>query len=745
VQPLSLSTQAGLVTLELIHQNCVKLENNYFKCWLPELNKRNREYEERLDCSKLDMNSVVVQYQARFKARRRTAREGIPCGAPGGHQAYIKYRKCLQVFTLSKWRESLMSQAVMTPEMMSGLMDLAGALYRPSKDRLEPGALTLQSLLTCQWTERLHTLSTGYRSNFRAYGWESRDWRLEEKDTRLGHSLLVSSLSQATRLKQLSLERLATDQMMEVVSQHCPLLTYLNISSSKVTDLGLLQVAGVQAGEEELRRPRLERECKARPGSEASGEAGVRNVTVRWRSVAGRGCSRLSHLEAENLLSLHWPRPHLQYKDCPTVPLDCGFVALLDSLPLTVLNTEVAGRAVLAWSKLMKKLGQSRRRLELEVLVDSRPSESLLQQAGRLCPRLREVRVDWAQFVPDNKVSREAWLPGLSSLPLLQSVVTSEIDHKSQALDSLLKDSSLGARLTNLHLQELWSLNFSLLAAIKDCCTSLQRLVIFLTVKDWTGPLGAMAGLHIEKDAELEVNTGNLRKVREVHLMGPFPSSVTRYLLDSSPDLETLTLSVDWPEPACCNILPDMRLDYLGTNYMKQVLAGNSLAKVKELHLMTQYSRGKKYLDSDFAQFIMKSLPSLEHLGCFRCWNMTLRQRREARQAAVSKSLNIVVDQDTKPRPSENVGDFRNIFDPDKMKSSCLWLPVKPMSTFSFFEEVAEMFVGPDNIWPPDFPGLEDNGNIGGNNFELSDSSDEESDGEEQEPQVGLEPICSIM
>ena len=536
--------------------------------------------------------------------------------------------------------------------------------------------------------------------------------------------------------------------MMCVVGGNCPLLSYLNISSSKVTDRGLLAVAGVEAGPE-VRRPRLARQCKARPDSEV--RAGqVRNVTVSWRKLPGRGCPRLSHLEAENLLSLTWYKPNLLYKDYAAVPLDCGFVAVLDSLPVRVLNTEVGGRAVLAWSKLIKKLGQSCRSLELEVLVDARPTESLLQQVGRLCPRLREVRVDWAQFVPDNKVSRETWLTSLPSLPALHSLVTSEIDHKSQALDHLLA-SAVGPRLTNLHLQELWSLNFSLLAAIKECCSSLERLVIFLTVKDWTGPLGAMSGIHIEKDKELEVNTGNLRRLKQVHLMGPFPSSVTRYLLDTSPHLDTLTLSVDWPDPACCNILPDTRLDYLGTNYVRQVMQGNNLAMVRELHLMTQYSRGKKYLDTEFAQFILKTLPRLEHLGCFRCWNMTLRQRREARQFAITKSLkaesggHIVVDQDTKPRPSENVGDFRNIYDPDKMSSSCLWLPVKPMSTFSFFEEVAEMFVGPDNIWPPDFPGMEDNGNIPGNDL-LSDSSDtSDSDEEDQEPPVGLEPICSIM
>ena len=547
--------------------------------------------------------------------------------------------------------------------------------------------------------------------------------------------------------------------MMAVVSRTCPLLAFLNISGSKVTDTGLLMIAGLEESED-LRRPRLSRQCKQEGGAveaESGGQFRVRNVVVRWRQVQAQGCLQLTHIQADNLLGLAWHKPSLLYKDYSSVPLDSGFVALLSALPLlTILNTEVGGRAVIAWSRLSKKLQQKSPRLGLEVVVEARPTERLLQQLSLVCPRLRELRVDWAGLVSsDNTVSREAWLGSLSVLPAsLESLVTSEIDHKSQALTEALLATSLGGRLTNLHLQELWSLNFSLLAAIKQSCSNLRRLVIFLTVKDWTGPLGAMAGIHIERDAELEFGSGNLARLEEIHLMGPFSSSVTRYLLDTSPDLTSLTLSVDWPDPASCNILPDTRLDFLGTAYIKQVMQGNSLARVREVHLMTQYSRGKKYLDSEFASFIMKSLPALQHCGCFRCWNMTLKQRREARAVAVSRNLNITVDQDTKPRPSENVGDFRNIYEPDKMKSSCLWLPVKPMSTFSFFEEVAEMFVGPDNIWPPNFPELAEeleNGGPGGdNNHGLdsdSDSSDDDSsdEDEDEEAQVGLWPICCIM
>ena len=196
----------------------------------------------------------------------------------------------------------------------------------------------------------------------------------------LRHSLLFSSLSTATRLKQLSLEKLATDSLLSAVSEHCPLLTSLNISHSKVTDAGLLMLAGVEAE----RRPRLERRCKSPTEPLPSSEGGVvRNITVWWRSVPGRGCPRISHLEAEDLSRLDWSNTGLgqHYKDYTTVPLDCGFVALLDSLPsLTFLNTEVAGRAVLAWARLMRNLSQTSRRLDLEVLVDGRPSENLLRQ-----------------------------------------------------------------------------------------------------------------------------------------------------------------------------------------------------------------------------------------------------------------------------------------------------------------------------------------------------------------------------
>ena len=135
VTPVPLSAQSGLVVLNSIYHNSKELEKNY----LP--------YEEQLlDCSKLDVEKVVEDFK---KIRKPTALDSV------------KFKKCLYLHTIKRWRESLMRQDLMTPEMMRGLMELAIRLFRPCKDSHEPGAITLQAVLTCEWTERVMILSTG--------------------------------------------------------------------------------------------------------------------------------------------------------------------------------------------------------------------------------------------------------------------------------------------------------------------------------------------------------------------------------------------------------------------------------------------------------------------------------------------------------------------------------------------------------------------------------------------------------
>ena len=143
VTPVALSAQAGLVVLNSIYHNCKEVEKNYRtfqrKCRLPDV-------EQMLDCSKLNVEKVVEDFR---KNPRPTSLDSV------------KFKKCWYLYTIKRWRESLMRQDLMTPEMMRGLMELAIRLFRPAKDSQEPGAITLQAVLTCEWTERVLILSTG--------------------------------------------------------------------------------------------------------------------------------------------------------------------------------------------------------------------------------------------------------------------------------------------------------------------------------------------------------------------------------------------------------------------------------------------------------------------------------------------------------------------------------------------------------------------------------------------------------
>ena len=170
---LSLAKQSGLVALEQVHQNCLQLESGYTKSWLPSLSNKHLQEEEQLQCSNLNLEQVVATYEAKQRKRKRRFPqrvEGIPVGSNATD--YITYRKCHYLHTVNRWRESLV--AVMTPQMLGDLMELAISLYRHSKDRLETGAVTLQCVLTCEWTSRCLALTTGYRNSYRPHGLETR-------------------------------------------------------------------------------------------------------------------------------------------------------------------------------------------------------------------------------------------------------------------------------------------------------------------------------------------------------------------------------------------------------------------------------------------------------------------------------------------------------------------------------------------------------------------------------------------
>jgi len=737
-EPQSLSLQVGLVTLETIHKNCLSIESDYMKVWLPALSRQNLEMEEQLNCDNLNWEEVIMKYKARQrKTRKKVVRrvEGIPVGV--NPKVYITYRKCMYLLTISKWRESLLFS--LSPPVINELMQIVVELFRHTKDRIELGALTLQAVLMSKWSHSFLTATTSLYQSYRTH-------RLEPSDpsggpsTRIGHAVLSCCLGQCDRLTHLALEKVATDSLLEVVANTANHLTFLNINNSKVTDRGLLDLCGLQEGSGRGGRMNLSRECKV---GEDAGEWGrVRNLVPRWKRREGRGCFKLSHLEAIGLSMLSWNNPTTTYTEYQMVPLDAGFVAVVDSLPIKILNTEVGGRVVLAWARGKKKARQEVGYLQLEVLVEAHPTTAMMAQIAVICPALRELRVDWHQFYSPHSSSREDWLSCLPLMPDISSIVTSDIDHKTEEFITLLP--TIGHNITRLHLQELWSFKYSLLREIKRSCSNLEKLVILMTCKE---VVGAVAQISVEKDVDLALENSvsqtmsGMTKLKSLQVMGPVSSQLARFLMAGCVQLESLTLAVEWPDPAFCNVVPGNRKDFLGKEYLQEVMQGNSLNNIKELHLMAQYARGRKHLTKDFAMFIVKNFLTLRHLGTFRLWNMTAGERREVRSFVRTNNMNIILDLDMEPRPSENVGDFRNIFVSKRSDAACSWLPVKQVSTFSFFEEVADMFAEPALFWPA---GLEDS-----DEDQSNDEDGDEGDGfgfeDQAQFQVGLDPLCAIQ
>jgi len=747
VRPQPLELQAALAALETVHQNCYQLEKSYMKTWLPSLSSKNLMFEEKLDCSQLDWEAEVMRFKSKQRKARKLVRrvEGIPEGCRA--EDYITYRKCSYLATVARWRLSL--QAALSPPVSSQLMDVATALYRHSKDRLEVGGVTLQAVLMSDWTQAYLTACSAYYNNYRPHRLESGDWSNANLGSRLGHTLITASLETGRSLTHLALEKLGTDAMLGVVGRTAPALQYLNISHSKVTDRGLLDLCGLRAGRGDTGRARLARGCKAGPATHEWGV--VRNLIPRWEQDPGRGCRALQHLEATSLSSLTWHKPYQAYAEYQTVPFDCGFVAMLDCLPLRILNTEVGGRAVATWSRWKRRSRPvSAPQLPLlEVLVEGHPTAALLTQVAATCPALREVRVDWCQFYSASSPSREDWLPALTSVPRLAALLTSDIDHKTDQLRTLLP--ALGPSLTRLHLQELWHLKYSLLSSIKQSCTGLTKLVVLMTCKE---VVGAVAQIHVEKDVDLSLEMGDtgdrgLQRLEELHLMGPFPSQLVRYLVSHTcPGLTSLSLAVEWPEPALCNISPDGRKDYLGSNFFLELLKGNNLTNITELHLMAQNARGRKYLEKEFAMFLFKQFPKLKHLGTFKLWNMTLKQKKDIKAHLINNNLNITIDFDSQPRPSDYEGDFRSIHVSNRAEAACSWLPIKAVNTFTFFEDFADMIAEPAIFWPGNE--LDDGDDDFDNHENGNDSNDEDEvdvdDDVDQEPlPIGLEPICVIQ
>jgi len=510
-------------------------------------------------------------------------------------------------------------------------------------------------------------------------------------------------------------------------------LKYLNISGSVVTDQGLLDLCGIESNHRSSTRPMLSRKCKM---TDTKVPGLVKNMPPQWVQIPGRGATKLQHIEAMKLHSLQWHMDKtFQYTDYPAVPLDAGFVALLTFLPqLKILNTEVAGRVVVSYVRGRQKHRGNVKPLGLEVLIEAHPSPALVETVVGVCPQLKEVRVDWFQVLHPHNTSREDWVQHIDKIQGLTRLHSTDIDYKTDKLLSALP--AVGKNLVVLHLQELWSLRYSLVLAVKQHCPLLEQLALLMTSKD---VVGSIAQISLDKDVNLSFGThqkNRLDRLEQVHLVGPYGCEFVRYTLSGCPSIKSLTLGIEWPDPAFCNVQPTARKDLLGKEYLEEVRSNNRLDNLEELHLLAQYGRGRAKLNKEFADYVLAEFKHLKHLGTFRFWNLTQQEISVIRHNNRKINRDITTDEDFTTRHSQGKNKFLYNYTPGRGEAACSWLPLRSPA-FAFIDEVAEILAGPPIPWD--------------DNDSDSDSSideeflDDSSDDEDEDMQIPFDPFCIIQ
>jgi len=761
--PKNLSLQAGLVTLQTLHQSAARLETEYMKSWLPSLTKTNADLEEKTNIRQgVDTSEIVLKYKSKDsdeversqppieatvpkgrgkgrgrgrggrsapstparKMQLRRVVHGIPEGATASN--YIQYRKCLYVETIKKWRESLCD--ILNGPVLNDLLVLLGHLGRHNANKNEIGLLTLMAVLTSPYITHLVLSPHSFVQNFQ------RGRSLEKKrdsDSRIGTTILHFSLSEGLRLSHLSLEKVCSDELLALIGKVSHNLRYLNISGSVLSDQGFLDLVGVESGSRSGSRPRLTRQCKT---GDLPSTGPVKNLVPRWVQVTGRGANKLQHIDATNLQGIQWHLAGpLAYTDYSAIPLDAGFVALLAFCPqLRILNTEVCGRAVVSYVKGKQKQRRPVTPLALEVLVEAHPNPALIETVVGACPRLQEVRVDWFQVLHPINTSREDWVQNIPQVKHLARLHSTDIDYKTDKLLTVLPQ--VGANLTVLHLQELWSLKYSVVKAVKQNCPVLKQLALLMTCKD---VVGAIAQISLEKDVNLSLDgcKQTLDRLEQVHLVGPYSSEFSTYTLAGCPNITSLTLGVEWPDPAFCNVQPGSRKDLLGKEYLEAVKQNNKLEHLEELHLVAQYGRGRSRLTKEFADQVLAEFKNLKHLGTFRFWNMTQQEITVIRHNIKKTNRDITTDEDFTVKSSQNKNKFLHHYTPGKGEAACSWLPLRS-PTFAFIDEVAEILAGPAIPFDND-----SDSDMSVDGEFLDDSSDDDDDDE----QIPFDPLCSIM
>lgn len=620
-------------------------------------------------------------------------------GIPGSAEPaeYIEYRKCKYIEDLRVVRDFLV-------EKLSAcqLQDLMDTMYNISlfNHKSENGLLSLQSMLTTRHTRRFSIAPPKFHENFAIQpitsiysNIRSHPVKAEYMETRIGTTILHFALAQGQNLTHLDLKRCACDSILKVVANTAVHLRHLVISRSMVSDQGLLYLAGVESV---TARPKLRRECKQKANESSKL---VRDVTPKFWAQGKNCCRNLVHLEAEDLLDVSWPgQAVMKYFDYPSVPLDSGFVAVLMYLPhLKVFLCEVGARAVQSYSRNYVKWHKRAPKLRLEAISDSHLTPPVFDVVQDLCPNLSHLKVEWFESYTTQIHNREDWLAGLVNVPKLAELRIGDVDFKTEKLKTFLPN--FGPNLTHLELKEIWKFKYSNLRAIKQWCPNLKFFSLVMTTKN---VLATVSRVQVDKDHNIQLNSNEkhfLTNLEDFHLSGPFGYEVVQYLLMQAEKIKSLSLGIEWLDPAFCDNQPLTRKDLIGREYLEEILSVNPLPNLEQLHLMAQYRRGRKRLNRFCLDFILSKFPKLKHLGSFFHWNLSLFEIREIMDQLRFSNVGLILEEDLQSTANEPKFEYKYVA--ERKSLSCGHVPPKrdaPGMLASFLD----VMVGPPNLLDDD-------------------------------------------
>ena len=526
--------------LQLLHQKAEALEQDYFIRFLDEgLQYQHKSYERMVDIRQEKLDEVVNSFEDLLKSKlenekkkelkgriKKAAglprREGLRSSnrtqpymncervvrvlqktqkdkiVPKGitTNAFILYKKCKLMYQISLMRNTLAS--IMNRSVMNQLLEVWQNIMEYFNKNETSFAILQSMLITSDTTQvnlaplKLWKLISSSRPHVSVLS--NHYHRLPESmETRTESTLIHLALACGSKLTQIKMAGCACDSFIKVIVQHCTSLKYLDISDSYVSDWGLYDLAGLTVVEN--RSARLPRRCKQ--NKEDAYHHRHRHPSQEEMAKTEAGLPTLTHLIANNLMSISWPprsspkkvghpfsllSHHNGYTDYLSVtagcPRDSGFVMLLKHLPsLKVFMTEISARAIDVYSRdhMGRKNSKKVNLLpNMEMISEKHMDKDLMKAVLSTCPNIKSILVKTAHDGRD-----EEWMEPLKKIEnQLKDICVMDSHFRGPNLKHYILEPKTGGNLSNLDMRGLSYLKMSWFQAIKINCQNLNSLTV---------------------------------------------------------------------------------------------------------------------------------------------------------------------------------------------------------------------------------------------------------------------------